>query len=243
MTGLKIGQISKDWLLQAKISLEEGASMKAVCRNVPWDSSSLTTSISRQSLVIAFRLHDIEFPVVKKGRPCIPVPIPLADGIQKMRTNHIKVGVVKTYQRLAQDFTLNEIQKQNDSDSKPTKYQSQRPPNPPDHFFPLTDSEDSMDGSHTDIPQGGEDRKAVFSEKSDTEDGFGYLSGIERIPSKYMVFKVFKELGILKFTRKPNEWEIPRCTYEASSTNLIWHADVHFMSSDQKIKVYAIIDD
>jgi transposase InsO family protein len=62
------------------------------------------------------------------------------------------------------------------------------------------------------------------------------------------MLKLFEQENLLRWHRIPAPVEIPRCRYEASTTNLIWHADIHFLDvtsivEGKKPLLYAIIDD
>ena len=80
-------------------------------------------------------------------------------------------------------------------------------------------------------------QKLVFDAEKAVENG----SEVPFIPSFHMCRKVFKEEKLFKFTRTNKK--VGKSRYEACSSNLIWHVDIHYINGKQSKPFYGIIDD
>ena len=58
----------------------------------------------------------------------------------------------------------------------------------------------------------------------------------------YEYTKAYYDLGYRKY-QKSDSPPVGKCRYEACSSNLIWHIDIHFINGQQSRPFYAIIDD
>jgi hypothetical protein len=185
----------------------------------------------------------VPFPDLEPGRKKDDEDPNLEKVIMTMRTKHIKLRVVKTTNRIVQDMTLG------------LRDTFSVPPVGLPGFIALTDSdEEAQDGAPEitteDIIQNHlpESRDQEFvAEKESQFESMGhdptYLESLAKQPSKNKVYHVFQKTQMLKYVRSIPSTPKVRCKYESSYVNLIWHADIHFMSLDNNSMLYAIIDD
>jgi transposase InsO family protein len=85
--------------------------------------------------------------------------------------------------------------------------------------------------------------KKYIEDAGEASPGAHYFNSLRCISSKNQIYKSFRSAEILKYLRPQPEIPKLRCKYEASFVNLIWHADIHFLTKDNNSLLYAIIDD